>query len=125
MAHCPECDRRAFMMRVMADALVGAGTALTTRNPLIGDVAGAAMGPLVEQAVLETLNIERHPSGLAERMLRPSPAARGGTIKKKVSKYQKQLGKELKKLKKKHPRTKMASLMKRAHRAARKKVKRK
>ena len=40
--------------------------------------------------------------------------------KRKVSKYQKELGRQLKMLKKKHPRTKVTALMKRAHRATRK-----
>lgn len=40
--------------------------------------------------------------------------------KRKVSKYQKELGRQLKLLKKKHPRTPVIRLMKRAHRATRK-----
>jgi len=43
--------------------------------------------------------------------------------KRKVSKYQKEFGKQLKKLKVKHPRTKITQLMKRAHRATRKVMK--
>lgn len=43
--------------------------------------------------------------------------------KRKVSKYQKEFGKQLKKLKMKHPRTKITQLMKRAHRATRKALK--
>jgi len=42
---------------------------------------------------------------------------------RKPSKYQKELGKQLKMLKKKHPRTKITNLMKRAHRATKKKLK--
>ena len=44
--------------------------------------------------------------------------------KRKRSKYQRELGKQLKMLKKKHPRTKVTALMKRAHRATRKALKR-
>ena len=44
-------------------------------------------------------------------------------VKKKVSKYQKEFGKQLKKLKKKHPRTKAGTLMKRAHRITKKMLK--
>ena len=47
---------------------------------------------------------------------KPSPKK-----KRKASAYQKKLGIELKKLKKKHPRTKMSTLMKKAHRLAKKK----
>ena len=43
--------------------------------------------------------------------------------KRKVSKYQRELGRQLKMLKKKHPRTAVTSLMKRAHRATKKALK--
>ena len=43
--------------------------------------------------------------------------------KRKVSKYQKRFGIELKKLKKLHPRTKIQNLMKRAHRATKRALK--
>ena len=43
--------------------------------------------------------------------------------KRKVSKYQKRFGVELKKLKKLHPRTKIQNLMKRAHRATKRAMK--
>jgi len=43
--------------------------------------------------------------------------------KRKVSKYQKEFGRQLKKLKAKHPRSKISSLMKRAHAATRKALK--
>lgn len=43
--------------------------------------------------------------------------------RRKTSKYQKELGKQLKMLKKKHPRTKVINLMKRAHRATKKALK--
>lgn len=43
-----------------------------------------------------------------------------GKKKKKVSKYQKELGRQLKLLKKKHPRKKVTALMKQAHRLTRK-----
>ena len=43
--------------------------------------------------------------------------------RRKASRYQKELGKQLKMLKKKHPRTKVINLMKRAHRATKKALK--
>lgn len=43
--------------------------------------------------------------------------------KRKPSKYQKELGRQLKMLKQKHPRTKVINLMKRAHRATKKALK--
>ena len=47
----------------------------------------------------------------------------GGKAKRKVGSYQRRFGKELKALKAKHPRTKAATLMKRAHRITRKAMK--
>lgn len=44
--------------------------------------------------------------------------------KRKKSKYQRELGRQLKMLKKKHPRTAITRLMKRAHRATKKTLKR-
>ena len=41
-------------------------------------------------------------------------------VKRKVSPYQREFGRQLKQLKKKHPRTKVGILMKRAHRATKK-----
>jgi hypothetical protein len=45
---------------------------------------------------------------------------RKAASKRKVSAYQREFGRQLKKLKKKHPRTKISTLMKRAHRATKK-----
>lgn len=43
--------------------------------------------------------------------------------KRKTSKYQREFGKQLKALKRKHPRTPVTRLMKRAHRATKRKMK--
>ena len=43
--------------------------------------------------------------------------------RRKKSKYQRELGRQLKMLKKKHPRTAVTALMKRAHRATRRALK--
>ena len=53
------------------------------------------------------------------------PGSQAATRKKtrKPSRYQRELAKQLKALKKKHPRTKMIALMKRAHRATKKALK--
>ena len=54
----------------------------------------------------------------------PSPGAPGPKPKKKKrSKYNIELSKQLKLLKAKHPRTKVTALMKKAHRATKKKLK--
>ena len=44
-------------------------------------------------------------------------------IKRTVSPYQKEFGRQLKRLKKKHPRTKISTIMKRSHVATRRKLK--
>lgn len=44
---------------------------------------------------------------------------------RKVSAYQKEVGRQMKRLKKLHPRTKMSALMKKAHTAAKRKMKKK
>lgn len=53
------------------------------------------------------------------RSIRLPPRRRqsSGRRKRRVSAYQKEFGRQLKKLKKKHPRTNMRTLMKRAHAA--------
>jgi len=50
----------------------------------------------------------------------PATQTRKRKKTRKASKYQKELGRQLKMLKKKHPRTKVTNLMKRAHRATKK-----
>lgn len=52
------------------------------------------------------------------------PVPSGKPKKRRKSKYSKELGRQLKMLKKKHPRTAVTALMKRAHRATRKALKR-
>ena len=52
------------------------------------------------------------------------PVPSGKPKRRRKSKYSRELGRQLKMLKKKHPRTKVTALMKRAHRATRKALKR-
>jgi hypothetical protein len=63
------------------------------------------------------------PIGRASSSARFDFNEEGKKKKRKVSKYQKLLGKNLKALKRKHPRTKVTALMKRAHRMTRKALK--
>lgn len=63
------------------------------------------------------------PIGRASSSARFDFDREGKKKKRKVSKYQKLLGKNLKALKRKHPRTKVTALMKRAHRMTRKALK--
>jgi len=61
------------------------------------------------------ISSERESEGAIEEA-RAAPAKK----KRKVSKYQKEFGKQMKKLKKAHPKTKVTQLMARGHIAARK-----
>lgn len=53
---------------------------------------------------------------IAPEIVERVAVAAAPTVKRKVSKYQKAFGKSLKILKKKHPRTPISKLMKKAHR---------
>ena len=72
--------------------------------------------------------IDREKSGSSINARRSTGRRRGvrgseqrkAASKRKVSAYQREFGRQLKKLKKKHPRTKISTLMKRAHRATKK-----
>ena len=68
------------------------------------------------EALRRLITSERESEGAREK-------AKVARKKKRVSKYSREFGRQLKKLKAKHPRTKVSSLMKRAHRATRKKMK--
>ena len=70
------------------------------------------------EALMTLIRSERESEGatLAARVEKPK--------KRKKSKYSKELGRQIKMLKRKHPRTKVTALMKRAHRATRKALKR-
>jgi hypothetical protein len=72
------------------------------------------------EALRSLISSERESEGasLADREMVQKPKRR------KRSKYQRELGRQLKMLKRKHPRTKITALMKRAHRATRKALKR-
>ena len=72
------------------------------------------------EALRSLISSERESEGasLADREMNQQPK------KRKKSKYQRELGRQLKMLKKKHPRTAITRLMKRAHRATKKALKR-
>ena len=71
------------------------------------------------EALRSLISSERESEGasLANREMAQKPK------KRKKSKYQRELGRQLKKLKAKHPRTKITALMKRAHRATKRALK--
>lgn len=72
------------------------------------------------------MDLVRSANGGVTSLMTSAPAAELPDSKpkrRKRSKYQRELGRQLKMLKQKHPRTKITALMKRAHRATRKKLK--
>lgn len=69
------------------------------------------------EALRRLISSERESEGASEERALSKPKRR------KVSKYSREFGRQLKKLKTKHPRTKVTALMKRAHRATRKVMK--
>lgn len=92
----------------MGNALTGIGTAFRLMDFVEDDQGN------VYQVVPDQMS-----SG--SRRTDSIPVPRSKTRRKrKVSGYQKEFGKQLKKLKKKHPRTKISQLMRRAHIATRK-----
>lgn len=96
----------------MGNALTGLGTAFRLMD-FVEDEEGN-----VYQVVPDSGN---DPSGFRARRTDSIPVPKSKTRRRrKVSGYQKEFGKQLKKLKKKHPRTKISQLMKRAHIATRK-----
>lgn len=90
-----------------------------------GSLGGAFVNLYHENPLNSPLtNLSQHNLDVA--MLAKESRSSGGRRRvkqratRKVSGYQKEFGKQLKKLKKKHPRTKIGTLMKRAHRATKK-----
>lgn len=74
----------------------------------------------------ELMALVRSANGGSTSLMTSAPAAEMPEPKpkrRKRSKYNRELSKQLKMLKKKHPRTAITSLMKRAHRATRKAMK--
>lgn len=71
------------------------------------------------------MDLVRAANGGNSLMTSPSDAAMPDPKpkKRKRSKYQRELGRQLKMLKRKHPRTAITKLMKRAHRATKKALK--
>jgi hypothetical protein len=85
-------------------------------DPLI-EITEAMLPIINDPSILMNSNGELVRNEFAEQFRRDKLEPKR---KRKPSKYQKELGKQLKMLKKKHPRTKVTALMKRAHRATRK-----
>ena len=94
---------------------------------IIGSVFGGPLGRglvMVDQELgdrnflLNRSNTERNLK--VGRLAKKAGKAKRKKIKRQVSPYQKEFGRQIKKLKKAHPRTPISKLMKRAHRATKK-----
>ena len=117
---------------IIRDYLVGLFS--PTRGGLIGNalLGGDSLGMTQAEIDYYILGVDRG----SEMPLRPGPsvlpprgqmdisallgAPQTPAKRRKVGKYQRRFGKHLKALKRKHPRTKIGTLMKRAHRMTRK-----
>ena len=85
-------------------------------NPLI-QITPEMLPIINDIAILLDSNGDLVENQFAEQFRRDNVVPR---TKRKVSKYQKELGRQLKMLKKKHPRTSVTALMKKAHASTRK-----
>lgn len=104
----------------------GRGGGVNPENPLLGipSFSDALAEDRARQRAGASLP-QRH-AALTGQMTQGIRALTGQAApkkKRKVSKYQKEFGRQLKRLKKKHPRTPVTRLMKRAHAATRKAMK--
>lgn len=104
--YCPNCSKAELVLKMVEDA------ATVARAVRMASPAGVALK--LGDMALDTQRDRRGgfttgPVAAADRIVKNK--------KRKVSKYQKRFGRELKALKKKHPRTNPRTLMKRAHAA--------
>ena len=102
--YCPNCSRAELALKMIEDA------ATVARAVRMASPAGVALK--LGDMALDTQRDRRGsfttgPVAAADRIVKNK--------KRKVSKYQKTFGKNLKALKRKHPRTQAKTLMKRAH----------
>jgi|TARA_R110000823_G_C15763433_1_gene483217 hypothetical protein len=98
----------------MGNALTGLGTSFMLAERFSDDAGN----------VYEIVGQES-PAGRSSGRRDSVPIPRGKKVKqtRKVSRYQKVFGKHLKALKRKHPRTQISTLMKRAHRLTKRELK--
>ena len=107
--YCPNCSRMELAMKAIEDA---AAIASAVRRASVPGVLAT-----IGDAALDTQRDRRGqfttgPIAKLDRQVKQK--------KRKVSAYQKEFGRQFKKLKRKHPRTAPQKLMKRAHTATRK-----
>lgn len=105
---------RAYLEALISNSLPSA----VVKAILLGDSGGFTRDELREIATgsNNSSSLSRTPSRRTDKI--PVPKR-----KRKVSRYQRVFGKHLKALKRKHPRSKISVLMKKAHRLTRKELK--
>lgn len=138
--YCPGCNRREKVIQALVDAyrvsqgIPGVGISaldLAFRNsPVPGKIMSEAEAlrswlndyeTIFSQGNSDRMEMTRPPNLFGS--LAPHDLSTPGKKKRKVSRYQKEFGRQLKALKRKHPRTKISALMKRAHTATKKALK--
>lgn len=116
---------------IIAGGLIRIGGGLALRrvsmgNALTGFGMGLRLMDMVEDEqgnVYQVVSDTTMPSPMRRMDEIPIPSGKKTKRKRKVSKYQKAFGRNLKSLKKKHPRTSVTKLMKKAHIATRRQMK--
>lgn len=113
---CPGCSAKEKVIRAVAD-VIGLGSQ-------VGQVGiGARLLSDWSEGLAQDPNLGPYNPGRGQNPLDSEVALTKRKVKRKVSKYQKRFGRELKLLKKKHPRTNPRTLMKRAHAATKRALK--
>jgi len=112
-------DRVEKAARAYLDALISTSApSVVVRAILLGDSGGFSRAELAEIATGNNSSISRTRNSSRRTDNIPLPKK-----KRKVSRYQRVFGKHLKALKRKHPRSNISVLMKKAHRLTRKELK--
>lgn len=105
--YCPGCSEKELIIRVLRDTIsLGRGGGV---GALYRGVSDYSEG-LVDDPGLRPYRASRRISPMDDVLAKPKQK-----VKRKVSAYQKEFGSQLKKLKRKHPRTPVSKLMRRAH----------
>jgi len=105
---CPGCSAKEKVIRAVAD-VIGLGSRGGQAGVFLRGVSDYSEG-LAQDPALGPYN-----PGRGQNPLDSTVATTKRKVRRKVSKYQKTFGKNLKALKRKHPRTQARTLMKRAH----------
>jgi len=106
--YCPNCSRAELAMKAIEDA---AAIARAVRSASVPGALATAGGMLLDTQRDRRGDFSTGPIAKLDRQIKQK--------KRKVSGYQKEFGRQFKKLKKKHPRTAPQRLMKKAHIATR------